>query len=82
VNTLQKKVNIISTKKKKNVFIKVWDRSLRIVPSFIGFKFKIYQGFKFINVLITDEMVGHRLGEFAPTRVRHEYKKKRSKGKK
>ena len=82
MDKLQKKINFISTKKKKNVFIKVWDRSLFIRASFIGLKFKIHQGSKFINVLITDEMVGHRFGEFAPTRVRHEYKKKRPKGKK
>lgn len=76
--TLSKKVRLAS-QKKKNVSIKVWDRSIIIPQEFIGLKFKVYQGLKFINILVSDEMVGHRFGEFAPTRVRHEYKKKRSK---
>jgi len=82
--SITKKINEIKKlpdKKKKNTFIKLWDRSLMVSTDFIGLKFKVHQGLKFINITVTEEMVGHRFGEFAPTRVRHEYKKKRSKGK-
>lgn len=47
--------------------IKTWARSSQIPPDFVGFTFAVHTGNKFINVLVTDEMIGHRLGEFAPT---------------
>jgi small subunit ribosomal protein S19 len=49
--------------------IKTWARGSQIAPSFVGHKFAIHNGRKFIDVLITEGMVGHRLGEFAPTRA-------------
>jgi small subunit ribosomal protein S19 len=76
-----KKISELTEKRRKKVVIKVWNRSLFILNDFVGLKFKVHQGHKFINILITEEMVGFRFGEFAPTRVRHEYKKKRMKGK-
>jgi small subunit ribosomal protein S19 len=48
--------------------IKTWSRRSTILPEFVGFTFSIYNGNKFIPVYITENMVGHRLGEFSPTR--------------
>ncbi|HBH50979.1 MAG TPA: 30S ribosomal protein S19 [Planctomycetaceae bacterium] len=49
--------------------IKTWSRRCTIPPDFIGFTFLVHNGKAHINVYITEEMVGHKLGEFAPTRV-------------
>jgi len=49
--------------------IKTWARNSQIPPEFIGHTFKIHNGRHFIEVYITEAMVGHRLGEFAPTRT-------------
>ena len=49
--------------------IKTWNRSSQIPPDFVGHKFGIYNGKKFIEILITETMVSHRLGEFSPTRT-------------
>jgi small subunit ribosomal protein S19 len=48
--------------------IKTWSRKSTIIPEFIGFSFLIHNGKKFIPIKISEEMVGHRLGEFSPTR--------------
>ncbi|GIW64091.1 MAG: 30S ribosomal protein S19 [Patescibacteria group bacterium] len=49
--------------------IKTWARDSQIAPDFVGHKIAIHNGRKFIEVLISEAMVGHRLGEFAPTRT-------------
>lgn len=49
--------------------IKTWARSSQIAPEFVGCKLAIHNGRIFVEVLITEDMVGHRLGEFAPTRT-------------
>ncbi len=49
--------------------IKTWSRKSTIIPEFIGVSFLIYNGKKFIPIKISEEMVGHKLGEFAPTRT-------------
>ncbi len=49
--------------------IKTWSRRSTIIPEFIGYTFSIYNGNKFIPVYITENMVGHKLGEFSPTRI-------------
>ncbi len=49
--------------------IKTWARACIVTPEFIGHTFSIHQGKKFIDVFITETMVGHKLGEFAPTRT-------------
>ena len=49
--------------------IKTWARSSTIAPEFIGHTFMVHNGKSFINVYVTEEMVGHKLGEFAPTRT-------------
>ena len=48
--------------------IKTWSRKSTIIPEFVGHSFLIYNGKKFIPIKISDEMVGHKLGEFSPTR--------------
>ena len=49
--------------------IKTWSRRSTILPDFIGLTFAVHNGKKFIPVYVTDNMVGHKLGEFAPTRT-------------
>ena len=51
--------------------IKTWSRKSTIIPEFIGVSFLIYNGKKFIPIKISEEMVGHKLGEFSPTRTFH-----------
>ncbi len=51
--------------------IKTWSRRSTIVPFFVGFTFNVHNGNKFIPVTVTEEMVGKKLGEFAPTRTYH-----------
>ena len=48
--------------------IKTWSRNSTIIPEFVGHKFEIHNGKKFIPISVSEEMVGHKLGEFAPTR--------------
>lgn len=52
----------------KNTVIKTWSRRSTILPQFVGLTFGVHNGKKFIPVLVTDQMIGHKLGEFAPTR--------------
>jgi len=49
--------------------IKTWARACTIVPEFIGFTFLVHNGKNFMKVLVTEDMVGHKLGEFSPTRM-------------
>ncbi len=53
----------------KNTVIKTWSRRSTILPQFIGVTFGVYNGQKFVPVLVSEEMVGHKLGEFSPTRT-------------
>jgi small subunit ribosomal protein S19 len=53
----------------KNNPIKTWSRACRIPPQFVGKYFKVHNGRNFIDVFVTEDMVGHCLGEFAPTRT-------------
>ena len=53
----------------KKMPIKTWSRKSTIIPEFIGVSFLIYNGKKFIPVTISEDMVGHKLGEFSPTRT-------------
>ena len=63
---LLKKVESMGEKKQ---VIKTWSRRSTIFPQFIGHTFAVYNGKKHIPVYVTEEMVGHKLGEFAPTRT-------------
>lgn len=65
---LDKKVNNINEGKNKKSVIKTWSRRSTITPDFVGHTFAVHNGNKFIPVYITEFMVGHKLGEFAPTR--------------
>jgi small subunit ribosomal protein S19 len=49
--------------------IKTWSRRSTVLPDFVGLTFSVYNGHKFIPVSVNEEMVGHKLGEFAPTRT-------------
>ena len=53
----------------KKKVIKTWSRASTITPRFVGHTFAVHNGNKFIPVFITENMVGHKLGEFAPTRT-------------
>ncbi len=65
---LMKKVEDLNKAGKKNV-IKTWSRSSTIFPQFVGHTFAVHDGRKHVPVYITEDMVGHKLGEFAPTRT-------------
>lgn len=65
---LDKKVLDINEGKNKKSVIKTWSRRSTITPDFVGHTFAVHNGNKFIPVYITEFMVGHKLGEFAPTR--------------
>ena len=65
---LEKKISEMARGSKKKV-IKTWSRRSTISPSFVGFTFAVHNGNKFIPVYVTENMVGHKLGEFAPTRI-------------
>ncbi len=53
----------------RNEIIKIWSRRSTILPQFVGLTFGVYNGRKFLPVLVTENMVGHKFGEFAPTRT-------------
>ena len=65
---LYKKVVAMNEANEKSV-IKTWSRSSTIFPEFIGHTFAVHDGRKHIPVYVTEDMVGHKLGEFAPTRT-------------
>jgi small subunit ribosomal protein S19 len=65
---LTKKVDSLNSASQKKV-IKTWSRASMIAPSFVGHTFAVHNGNKFIPVYVTENMVGHKLGEFAPTRT-------------
>ena len=65
---LQKKIDVTSEAKKKQV-IKTWSRRSTISPQFVGLTFAVHNGNKFIPVYVSENMVGHKLGEFSPTRT-------------
>ena len=65
---LEKKVNEMGKGTKKQV-IKTWSRRSTISPLFVGYTFAVHNGNKFIPVYVTENMVGHKLGEFSPTRI-------------
>lgn len=65
---LLKKVDVLNEANKKSV-VKTWSRRSMIIPDFVGHTFAVHNGNKFIPVYVTENMVGHKLGEFAPTRT-------------
>ena len=81
--TLFKKVKKSKEESSKSP-IKTWSRRSTIIPDFVGFTISVYNGKSFIPVYVTEDMVGHKLGEFSPTRVfkGHSGDKKAVQGKK
>jgi small subunit ribosomal protein S19 len=77
---LEKKVDAMNDSGKKSV-IKTWSRRSMISPDFVGQTFAVHNGNKFIPVFVTENMVGHKLGEFAPTRNFRGHINKKDKGK-
>lgn len=65
--SLMKKVEKLNADNKKEI-IKTWSRRSTIYPEFVGHTFAVYNGKEHISVYVTEDMVGHKLGEFSPTR--------------
>ena len=76
---LLKKVAALNEQNNKQV-IKTWSRRSMITPDFIGHTFAVHNGKRFVTVYVTENMVGHKLGEFSPTRTFRGHKEK-AKGK-
>lgn len=66
--SLLKKIKQVKTSGKRDV-IKTWSRRSMVLPEFVGMTFAVHNGKKFISVFVTENMVGHYFGEFAPTRT-------------
>ncbi len=65
---LQKKIDVMN-ESGKNTVVKTWSRASMITPDFVGKTIAVHNGRQFIPVFITENMVGHKLGEFSPTRT-------------
>ena len=76
--SLMKKVDKYKDDPKK-IPIKTWSRKSTILPDFVGVSFQIYNGKKFIPITVSEDMVGHKLGEFVTTRLRVKHKEKKKK---
>lgn len=76
---LEKKV-MANVESGKKTVIKTWSRASMISPDFVGQTIAVHNGNKFIPVYITENMVGHKLGEFAPTRIFRGHAGKKNKG--
>jgi small subunit ribosomal protein S19 len=74
---LMKKVETAIEKNDKKV-IKTWSRRSTITPDFVGLTFAVYNGRKPVPVYVTENMIGHKLGEFAPTRTFHGHSEKKA----
>ena len=72
------KVELMNARNEKNV-IKTWARASTIPPDFVGHTMAVHNGNKFLKVFVTEDMVGHKLGEFAPTRTFRGHSSKREK---
>ena len=75
-----KKVEQMNSSGIKNT-IKTWSRSTTILPNMIGHTFAVYNGQQHLPIFVTDQMIGHKLGEFAPSRTFRSHVKKDKKGK-
>jgi small subunit ribosomal protein S19 len=66
--SLMKKISVMNENNEKKV-VKTWSRSSTILPAFVGHTIAVHDGRKHVPVYVTEDMVGHKLGEFAPTRT-------------
>ena len=71
---LLKKINLLNKKKKREI-IKTWSRASTIIPSMLGHTISVYNGKKHIPIYITEDLIGHKLGEFSLTRNFKSHKK-------
>ncbi len=62
------RVNTLNERKAKQV-LRTWARACTIIPEFVGHNFEVHNGNKMVRVFVTEDMVGHKLGEFSPTRT-------------
>src|SRR5476649_879861 len=67
-DSLLKRVQGLNSRSEKKV-IKTWSRASTVLPDFVGHTFAVHNGNKFVPVYVTENMVGHKLGEFSPTRL-------------
>ena len=67
-DALLQRVQAMNAKNEKKV-VKTWSRASTVIPEFVGHTFAVHNGNKFIPVYVTENMVGHKLGEFSPTRL-------------
>ena len=67
-DSLRKRVDAMNSRNEKKV-VKTWSRASMVIPDFVGHTFAVHNGNKFVPVYVTENMVGHKLGEFAPTRL-------------
>ncbi len=67
----------INNENKNNQRLKIWTRRSLIIPEFVGYHFDVYNGHKTIRLFVTEEMIGHKFGEFSSTRKKCEHKKKK-----
>jgi len=74
------RIESMNSNGKKDI-IKTWSRSTTILPTMIGHTFAVYNGRQHLPVFVTDQMIGHKLGEFSPTRTFRSHIKKDKKGK-
>jgi len=66
---LLKKVEVASAQRERRQVIKTWSRRSTVIPEMVGLTIAVHNGRKFIPVFLTENMVGHKLGEFSPTRT-------------
>jgi small subunit ribosomal protein S19 len=74
---LLKKIQVAIEKGDKKI-IKTWSRRSTVLPEAVGLSFAVHNGRKFVPVYVTDQMIGHKLGEFAPTRTFHGHAEKKA----
>ena len=67
-DSLRKRVDAMNARSEKKV-MKTWSRASTVLPDFVGHTFAVHNGNKFVPVYVTENMVGHKLGEFSPTRT-------------
>ena len=67
--SLMEKINKVRSSNNKREVIKTWSRRSMVTPDFVGLNFAVHNGKKFVSVFVTENMVGHYLGEFSPTRT-------------
>ncbi len=66
---LLEKINSLQTQQQKRQIVKTWSRRSTVIPDMVGLTIAVHNGRKFIPVFITENLVGHKLGEFSPTRT-------------